>query len=115
MVVRDRVGRKRYIAFEILSGADILTRGKLAKVLKANRNGMLRGVEIEVIMIEKGRGIVRTDHRSARVVVDLLRSFDHEREGFELKPLKTSGTIKKLKRKYFISRAKHQDLRQTNR
>jgi len=54
----------------------------------------------EMILIAGGRGIVRTDQHHASELSSLLDSFSNEQDGFELKTLKTSGTIRTLKEKY---------------
>jgi RNase P/RNase MRP subunit POP5 len=99
MVVRAKVGRKRYVAFEILAGSDGMTRGKLVKAIgaKADETG-LRNLP-EVILVENGRGIVRTDQRNLRETIVLLNSFTGGQAGIRLRTLRTSGTIKTLRGK----------------
>jgi len=98
MAVRERTGRKRYIAFEVLKEDRPLTRGILSRAIEGKIGG-----DVDVILIEGGRGIVRTGHRLAKTLIDVLNSFEYERDGFELRTLKTSGTIRKLKSRYFGS------------
>lgn len=100
MVVREKVGRKRYIAFEIVEGAD-LTRSRLLRALISQLDNESPNCRIEVIFIVEGKGIVRVDHRCAKRMVEILNAFDAQKDGFKLKTLKTSGTIKKLRSKYF--------------
>lgn len=106
MAVKEKIGRKRYIAFEVVEDRNGLTRGKLSRAIGAASEESLRAAQIDVILIEGGRGIVRTDHRHSEALKALLRSFVSEQNGFELRPLRTSGTIRKLKRKYFSEMAR---------
>jgi len=100
MVVREKVGRKRYIAFETVEGAD-LTRSRLSRALTDRLHDELPDSRIEVIFIVEGKGIVRSDHRGVKRTVEILNAFEAHTDGFKLKTLKTSGTIKKLRKKYF--------------
>lgn len=100
MVVREKVGRKRYIAFELVEGPE-LTRSRLSRALDGRLRKEFPGSRIEVILIVEGKGILRTDHRSAERTIEVLNEFDMPADGFKLRTLKTSGTIRKLKKRYF--------------
>ena len=101
MVVRQRVGRKRYIAFEIISSGTDVTRSKLTRTIGKRTESLSERFPFEVMFILRGRGIVRTDHRHPGALAETLNSFSREADGFELRTLATSGTIRTLKEKYF--------------
>jgi len=101
MVVKAKVGRKRYIAFEILSGGEGLTRGKLVKAICSRADELEFRNRPDVILIEGGRGIVRTDQRNQRDAVALLNSFSAGSSGLRLQTIRASGTIRTLKESFF--------------
>lgn len=96
-----RFDRKRYIAFELVSGADSVGRRMLAKAIenKLQRSG--RKIGFEIILIRAGRGIILTSHLEAKNLRELLSSFSRDEHGFELRTLGTSGTILTLKQRFF--------------
>ncbi len=101
MVVKAKVGRKRYIAFEIVDGGEGLTRGKLVKAINARADELGLRNRPDVILIEGGRGIVRTDQRNQKDAVALLNSFLSDQSRLVLKTIRASGTIKTLKESFF--------------
>ena len=101
MVVKAKVGRKRYIAFEVIAGGEELTRGKLVKAICSRADELGLRKRPDLILIEGGRGIVRTDQRNQRDAVALLNSFSAESSGLRLQTIRASGTIKTLKEKFF--------------
>lgn len=101
MVVRQKVGRKRYIAFEVVGCTVDVTRSKLARSIAKKSDESGKHLPFEVMFVLKGRGIVRTDQRHPAELSDILNSFSVERDGFALKTLATSGTIRTLREKYF--------------
>jgi len=101
MVVKAKVGRRRYVAFEVLAGSGEVTRGRLVKAIGARADETGQKNLPEVILIENGRGIVRTNQRSLRETTDMLNSFKGDPSGIRLRTLQTSGTIKTLKEKLF--------------
>ncbi len=106
MVVKAKVGRKRYIAFEIVAGGEGLTRGKLIKVICSRADELGMRNRPDVILIEGGRGIVRTDQKSQKDAVALLNSFSAESSDLRLRTMRTSGTIKTLKDGFFPREAR---------
>ena len=101
MPARRDFNRKRYIAFEIVSGEAGLTRKLLSREIVKRKEMLGPDPKFEVIMITRGRGIVLTTHLQAKRMTDLLNSFSLEDNEFQLRTLKISGTILTLKRKYF--------------
>jgi len=102
MVVKQKIGRKRYIAFEIVSSSDKLTRGMLARSIDELQDELGTNEKFDVILISGNKGIILTNHRNAAPLTKLLNSFTEDSYGFELKTLRTSGTIKTLKQIYFL-------------
>jgi len=100
MVVRQKVGRKRYIAFRVAECGGDLTRSRLAKAIdgKSSEQGRCK---FDVVLVANGLGIVRTDHKGQAPLVALLNSLSMESEGVRLETLSASGTIRTLKEKYF--------------
>jgi len=101
MVVRQKVGRKRYIAFEVSGCEGDPTRSRLTKVIGKRSAELAGGCPFDVILVSNGRGIVRTDHRHQKVLLDLLGSLSAESDGMKIATICTSGTIRTLKEKYF--------------
>lgn len=101
MVVRQKVGRKRYIAFEIVSGGEGLTRGRMIRAIEHKEEELAQKDPFEVILMSGNRGIVRTGHRTSVSLAGLLGSFDRESDGMEIRTLSTSGTIRRLKKDFF--------------
>lgn len=101
MVVKAKVGRKRYIAFEIVAGGEGLTRGKLIKEICSRADELGVRNRPDIILIEGGRGIVRTDQKNQKDAVALLNSFSAESCALRLKTIRASGTIKTLKESFF--------------
>lgn len=101
MTVRDRTGRKRYIAFEIVSDGGSLSRGKLAKAIDERTGELGMKCRPEVILISNGKGIVRANHRDLEEVLSILNSFSDDARDFKLKTIRTSGTIRTLKEAFF--------------
>jgi len=101
MVVRQKVGRKRYIAFEIVGCGEPLTRSKLTRTIGKKSNELGASFPFEVMFVTKERGIVRTDQKHPASLSAILNSFSIEVDGFKLKTISVSGTIRTLKEKYF--------------
>ena len=106
MVVKAKVGRKRYIAFEVLAGGEGLTRGRLVKIISSRADELGLRSRPDVILIEGGKGIVRTDQRNQKDVVSLLNSLTADPSGLSIKTIRASGTIKTLKENFFPRQVK---------
>ena len=105
MTVRERTGRVRYIGFVIESGRTIDRRELEAALAEASR--LLPSVEgrrsrIELTVYTRGRGILRVPHRSREQVTALVSRIGGAGVGGRqvlLRPVVTSGTICKVKRR----------------
>ncbi|HHH77794.1 MAG TPA: hypothetical protein ENL18_01090 [Thermoplasmatales archaeon] len=94
-MIKDKVGRKRYILFSV--------EGKATRtdIIHAINNTYRKKYDDDVpwlTVYEDGYGIVRCMHRRREDVVDMLNSLDTKGK-FSVRTVCTSGTIKKLKEK----------------
>jgi len=100
MVVKGRRGRRRYIAFEVISGEPVDPM-ELKRTLRSETSRL--GIEApKLIQYENKRGIVRCGHTDKEMVIRLLQEID-ELDGkmVRVKCLLTSGTIKTLRDRLF--------------
>ena len=92
MTVKDKVGRKRYILIET---DDKFSKMKMKKIMENILNGTNEKIRWRVMNSKEKMMIVRVDHK----VSDLVRKeLNGMIEGVKFKSLKTSGTMKSLKR-----------------
>lgn len=99
MVVKEKRGRRRYIAFEVLSDKPV-SLDELRSVLRAES----RHCNIDppkIIQYENQRGIVRCQHTEKERVIEFLNNIKREGGLFSIKTLRTSGTLRKLRKLYF--------------
>ena len=101
MVVKQKVGRKRYIAFEVTGCDGDPSRSRLNKVIDRRAAELAGGCPFDVIFVMNGRGIVRTNHKHQKAIIEMLGSLSIESDGIKVATLCTSGTIRTLKEKYF--------------
>lgn len=107
MVVKDRVGRSRYIAFEI-SSDDVVSTGDLISSFRkaADKYDDAERIRPWLIMFEKGKGIVRCSHTSKDEVINLLQSVKGVGgKKVKIRTLGTSGTVRGARRKYLEGKA----------
>jgi len=100
MVVKEKRGRRRYIAFEVLSDTPL----NLAELKSILRNEAQHyGMEPpKVIQFENQRGIVRCPHTEKEKIVELLNNIKRTgKKELRIRSLRTSGTLRKLRRLYF--------------
>tara|TARA_B100001146_G_C15819154_1_gene280140 strand:+ start:212 stop:508 length:297 start_codon:yes stop_codon:yes gene_type:complete len=92
MTVKDKVGRKRYILIET---DEKVSKMKMKKIMENILNEKNEKVRWRVMNSKEKMIIVRVDHK----VSDLVRKeLNGMIEGVKFKSLKTSGTMKSLKR-----------------
>ncbi|RLF43802.1 MAG: hypothetical protein DRN29_09505 [Thermoplasmata archaeon] len=93
-MVKDKVGRQRYILFSVDGDA---SRIEIIRALNASYQKKFDDENVPWLTVYTGKyGIVRCGHLQKEEIIDLLNSLQNEK--FRLKTLKTSGTIKKLKK-----------------
>ncbi|UCD92273.1 MAG: hypothetical protein JSV43_08675 [Methanobacteriota archaeon] len=102
MVVKDRVGRSRYIAFEVASEKELKT-GDLINTIKkvASKYDDAEKIRPWLIMFKKGKGIARCSHTARDECINLLQSIQSVGgNSVRIKTLGTSGTVRGARRKY---------------
>ncbi|MEE9223677.1 MAG: Rpp14/Pop5 family protein [Thermoplasmata archaeon] len=106
MVVKDRVGRSRYVAFEITSEGSVGTGDLIATFKKAAyKYGDGEIIRPWLIMFEKGKGIVRCSHTSKDECINLLQAINGVGgKEVKIRTLGTSGTVRGARRKYLEGR-----------
>ena len=93
-------GKWRYIAFRIDSGTTISRRDFVGALLSGGRGTPVEDM-FKLTVFERGLGIVKVPHRLRDDAIALLESIDSVRgQRCEVRTLKTSGTIRKLKERY---------------
>jgi RNase P/RNase MRP subunit POP5 len=92
MVVKEKRGRRRYVAFETTdpSDADTVSREIIASAVRS-------GVRPpKLIQFEANRGIVRSSEPEKEATIRILNAAD-----LPMRTLRTSGTLKTLRERYF--------------
>jgi RNase P/RNase MRP subunit POP5 len=103
VTVKDRVGRHRYIAFEV--AGDPPDHEEVIRAVRKLAKGFPPGLKAWVVLVEGRRGILRCSHLHKADALALLQVLS-DREGLDrpVKTLGTSGTIRAARRKYFSPR-----------
>ncbi|MCK4457967.1 MAG: hypothetical protein KAW39_09545 [Thermoplasmata archaeon] len=99
MVVRDKVGRKRYIVFSVHTESE-LSHGDFerAAILLLREKGTLRTVRPKLIDFDDGAGILRCAHTGRDEAVDILNSMTNVMgTKVRVETVKTSGTLRKAR------------------
>jgi len=94
-MIKEKTGRQRYILFSVSGEAS-------RKEIIHSINNLYRKKYNDddmpwLTVYEKNYGIVRCKHTRKEEIIDLLNSVKVDNK-FSIKTLKTSGTIKKLKK-----------------
>ena len=92
MVVKEKRGRKRYILFNHAKG---VPKNKIANVLSKAFEGLGGKIMWKLINYDSRTGVVRVDHKIVARARDIMNQSGTE---FEVKTLRTSGTLKGLKK-----------------
>ena len=93
-------GKWRYVAFRVDARGQVSRRDLVGALLDKGRSSPL-GDTFRLTVYERGIGILKVPHRMKDHSIELLRSVDSVRGmACRLEPLRTSGTIRKLKEKY---------------
>jgi len=103
MVVKEKRGRRRYIAFTVISPQNIGWQ-ELSSEMNDRSASMSLHIPL-IIQYEDNKGIVRCNHSEKDETIGLLRGLKGEcgRE-FRIETLMTSGTLRTLREKYFSER-----------
>ena len=111
MTVKDRIGRRRYIAFRIETPSTrFFSRDDVINALHRRASGMKERIKtphLTVFDAARGIGVVRVKHTDKDRAIDLLNSIKKV-DGREIKmvTLRTSGTIKTLRERYHLPASK---------
>jgi RNase P/RNase MRP subunit POP5 len=92
VVVKEKRGRKRYILFNHAKG---VSKDRIAKILSKEFEGLGGKIMWKLINYDSRTGIVRVDHKVATRARVIMNQSGTE---FEVKTLRTSGTLKGLKK-----------------
>jgi RNase P/RNase MRP subunit POP5 len=96
MVVKEKRGRRRYVAFETSEVIDAETVSREI-ISSAVRLGVRPP---KLIQFEGRRGIVRSSEPEKEATLDLLNGAE-----LPMKTLRTSGTLKTLRERYFVPKS----------
>lgn len=92
MVVKQKRGRKRYL---LLEHTEKIKKDDLKSFLKKNSELLKGKIRWRIIAFEDKKSIVLVDHTKSITVRKLIES---NREKLGMKPIKTSGTLKALRK-----------------
>ncbi|UCE91274.1 MAG: hypothetical protein JSV90_07645 [Methanobacteriota archaeon] len=102
-------GKWRYIAFSIEADEPVTRRDLVGALLEAGRGSPV-GDSFRLTVFERGIGILRVPHIRKDDAIALIRSISSVRGmRCDLRTLKTSGTIRKLKGIYLGDDRKFRD------
>ena len=100
MVVKDRVGRNRYIAFRI-EGRRRVTPPEFTEALRGAAASVPAPERPRLVLLAGDRGLVRCRHTAKEATIALLRAVTKAGGGpVRVETLGTSGTIRRARRKY---------------
>jgi len=101
MVVKARIGRKRYIIFRIDATTDITKRDIIHTL---NRSIAIKLTQIPwVITVKNNFGLVKCNHLDKEKIIELLQSIHlvgKLKIPVTIKTLGTTGTIRSARKKY---------------
>ncbi len=98
--MKDRVGRKRYIAFRIEGGKDLQT-GEVTRALREASHHLPKEARPWLVHLRSGVGIVGVSHLHKDTAIPLLQSIKAVGDrDVKVHTLGTSGTIRQAIRKY---------------
>ena len=92
MVVKQKRGRKRYL---LLEHTEKIKKDDLKSFLKKNSELLKGKIRWRIIAFEDKKSIVLVDHTKSITVRKLIES---NRDKLGMKPIKTSGTLKALRK-----------------
>ncbi len=100
MTVKDRIGRHRYIAFEV-SAEPPPSKEEVIRALRRLSRDYPRDMKPWLVFMEGQRGLLRCSHLFKKEAIQLLRDLDRpEGLGAGVKTLGTSGTIRAARERY---------------
>lgn len=109
MTVKDRIGRRRYIAFRIETTSHrFFSRDDVIRAINSrNREVRIKAPHLTVFDAKRGMGVVRVRHRDKEASIELLNSIVAiGGRNVKVVTLRTSGTIKTLRQRYRLPPSK---------
>ncbi len=101
MAVKDKIGRRRYIAFEI-TAPRVIQKSEIIKLIRTSFGNLAADINPWIVKYKRNKGLLRCAHTKKEAAIKLLTSIkDINGLEIEIKTLGTSGTIKCATRKYF--------------
>lgn len=102
MVVKDKLGRRRYIAFEIDSERSIARRDLIATIRSAAKSNKLNtSMRPWLAKYSKNKGLLRCQHKYKNEAIRFLTAIHHiKAHPVIIRTTGTSGTIRCATRKY---------------
>ena len=91
MVVKEKIGRKRYILFSH-SGDNL--KDEIDKFVKNEINTQGGKIKAKLIKFDSKKGIIRVDHTTLAKVRDII----NKNKSLKIKTIRTSGTLKALRK-----------------
>ena len=92
MVVKENRGRKRYILFEHTKEVE---KNSIKIFLEQNSKLINGKIRWRIITFETGKSIILIDHTKSHITRNLI---EENREKLGIRPIKTSGTLKGLRK-----------------
>ena len=92
MVVKEKRGRKRYILFEHTKKVEI---SHIKAFLKQNSELINGKIRWRIISFETEKSIILIDHTKSNITRKLM---EENSDKLGIKPIKTSGTLKALRK-----------------
>lgn len=100
MVVKQKIGRKRYIAFELIAPRAI-AKSEVIKLVRSELGKLTNDIKPWVVKYRKNKGLLRCTHTKKEAAIKLLTSIKKINQlELKIRALGTSGTIKRATRKY---------------
>lgn len=92
MVVKEKRGRKRYI---LLEHVEKIEKKTIINFFRKHSDTINDKIKWRIIDFKEYSSVILVDHKKATIVRDLIISNHLE---LKIKPIKTSGTLKALKK-----------------
>ena len=92
MVVKEKRGRKRYILFEHTKEVE---KNNIKIFLEENSKLINGKIRWKIITFETEKSIILIDHTKSHITRNLI---EENREKLGIRPIKTSGTLKALRK-----------------
>ncbi|MEW6069453.1 MAG: Rpp14/Pop5 family protein [Candidatus Thermoplasmatota archaeon] len=100
MAVKDKIGRKRYIVFELIAPRPI-RKEEVIRLIRRSFGKLIQEIDPWLLKYRNNKGLLRCRHTKKGEAIKILSSITKiNEEEIKIKTLGTSGTIKRASRKY---------------